>query len=110
MMDIISTLERPHDRVQHGLPESGIAADRILYTKTLRSQYNESKEFSLFGEILYICDRNGERSLAIQNNVPQSTPLISKSLPVRITPNGNLLLLSQIARNLKNDSENLFSW
>ena len=71
---------------------------------------NESKEFSLFGEILYICDRNGERSLAIQNNVPQSTPLISKSLPVRITPNGNLLLLSQIARNLKNDSENLFSW
>ena len=83
---------------------------RILYTKTLRSQYNESKEFSLFGEILYICDRNGERSLAIQNNVPQSTPLISKSLPVRITPNGNLLLLSQIARNLKNDSENLFSW
>lgn len=77
---------------------------------TLRSQYNESKEFSLFGEILYICDRNGERSLAIQNNVPQSTPLISKSLPVRITPNGNLLLLSQIARNLKNDSENLFSW
>ena len=63
-----------------------------------------------FGEILYICDRNGERSLAIQNNVPQSTPLISKSLPVRITPNGNLLLLSQIARNLKNDSENLFSW
>ena len=49
-------------------------------------------------------------STAIQNNVPQSTPLISKSLPVRITPNGNLLLLSQIARNLKNDSENLFSW
>ena len=82
---------------------------QIIY-KELRSQYNESKEFSLFGEILYICDRNGERSLAIQNNVPQSTPLISKSLPVRITPNGNLLLLSQIARNLKNDSENLFSW
>lgn len=37
---------------------------------------------------------NSERSLAIQNDVLQSTPLISKSLPIRITPNGNLLLLS----------------
>lgn len=68
------------------------------------------QKLSVCGRVFYICDRNGERSLAIQNNVPQSTPLISKSLPVRITPNGNLLLLSQIARNLKNDSENLFSW
>ena len=42
-----------------------------------------------------------ERSLAIQNDVLQSTPLISKSLSIRIHPNGNLLLLSQIARNQK---------
>ena len=35
-------------------------------------------------------------------DVLQSTPLISKSLPIRIAPNGNLLLLSQIARNKKN--------
>ena len=55
------------------------------------------KSSLLLSNLLY-CD-HGERSLAIQNNVPQSTPLISKSLPVRITPNGNLLLLSQIARN-----------
>ena len=34
-------------------------------------------------------------------DVLQSTPLISKSLPIRIAPNGNLLLLSQIARNKK---------
>ena len=34
-------------------------------------------------------------------DVLQSTPLISKSLPIRIAPNGNLLLFSQIARNQK---------
>lgn len=39
--------------------------------------------------------------MAIQSDVLQSTPLISKSLPIRIAPNGNLLLLSQIARNQK---------
>ncbi|EFA45102.1 hypothetical protein HMPREF0645_0435 [Hallella bergensis DSM 17361] len=44
---------------------------------------------------------NSERSLAIQNDVLQSTLLISKSLPIRIHPNGNLFLLSQIARNQK---------
>ncbi|WP_418313367.1 hypothetical protein, partial [Porphyromonas sp.] len=48
---------------------------------------------------------NSERSLAIQNDVLQSTPLISKSLPIRIAPNGNLLLLSQIARNRKISEE-----
>ena len=37
---------------------------------------------------------NSERSLAIQNDVLQSSSLISKSLPIRISPNGNLLLLS----------------
>lgn len=39
--------------------------------------------------------------MAIQNDVLQSTPLISKSLPIHIIPNGNLLLLSQIVRNQK---------
>ncbi|WP_418801934.1 hypothetical protein, partial [Porphyromonas sp.] len=41
-------------------------------------------------------------------DVLQSTPLISKSLPIHIAPNGNLLLLSQIARNQKMREE-LFS-
>ncbi|WP_293964800.1 hypothetical protein, partial [uncultured Porphyromonas sp.] len=51
----------------------------------------------------------GQQYLAIQNDVLQSTPLISKSLPVRITPNGNLLLLSQIAQKQKNAEELLNS-
>ncbi|MDY4245998.1 MAG: hypothetical protein SOX65_05900, partial [Porphyromonas sp.] len=51
----------------------------------------------------------GQQYLAIQNDVLQSTLLISKSLPVRITPNGNLLLLSQIAQNQKNAEELLNS-
>ena len=34
-------------------------------------------------------------------DVLQSTPLISKSLPIHIAPNGNLILLSQIVRNPK---------
>ncbi|HBN34136.1 MAG TPA: hypothetical protein DHW69_04935 [Parabacteroides distasonis] len=41
---------------------------------------------------------NSERSLAIQNNVSQSTPLISKSLPIYPTINGNTLLFSAIVR------------
>ncbi|WP_308549567.1 hypothetical protein, partial [uncultured Porphyromonas sp.] len=53
---------------------------------------------------------NSERSLAIQNDVLQSTPLISKSLPIRIAPNGNLLLLSQIARNRKIREELFISY
>lgn len=44
---------------------------------------------------------NSERSLAIQNNVPQSTPLISKSLPVYPTQNGNNLFLNKIVHKRK---------
>ncbi|TYK34876.1 hypothetical protein FNJ59_13340 [Bacteroides pyogenes] len=41
---------------------------------------------------------NSERSLAIQNSVPQSTPLISKSLPIYPSINGNTLFLNKIVR------------
>ena len=44
---------------------------------------------------------NSERSLAIQNNVPQSTLLISKSLPIHPIQTGNTLLLSKIVRKRK---------
>lgn len=44
---------------------------------------------------------NSERSLAIQNNVPQSTPLISKSLPIYPSINGNTLLFREIVPNRK---------
>lgn len=47
---------------------------------------------------------NSERSLAIQNNVPQSISLISKSLPVYLPLNGNTLLLNKIVRKQKNES------
>ncbi|WGU69317.1 hypothetical protein QIU19_06240 [Capnocytophaga canimorsus] len=42
--------------------------------------------------------------LAIQNNVPQSIPLISKSLPVHLLLNGNTLLLNKIVQKRKNES------
>ncbi len=44
---------------------------------------------------------NSERSLAIQNNVPQSTSLISKSLPVYSAIEGNALILNKIVRKQK---------
>ena len=48
--------------------------------------------------------------MAIQNDVLQSTPLISKSLPIHIAPNGNLLLLSQIVQNQKIREVSLRKW
>ena len=62
---------------------------------------NTLKNAYFSSQICTFASDNSERSLAIQNDVLQSTPLISKSLPIRIAPNGNLLLLSQIARNQK---------
>ena len=55
---------------------------------------NTLKNAYFSSQICTFASDNSERSLAIQNNVLQSTPLISKSLPIRIAPNGNLLLLS----------------
>ncbi|RRD80241.1 hypothetical protein EII14_02735 [Alloprevotella sp. OH1205_COT-284] len=47
--------------------------------------------------------------MAIQNDVPQSTPLISKSLPIYPLLNGNTLLLSKIVRRQKVLVEDFFS-
>ena len=55
---------------------------------------NTLKNAYFSSQICTVASDNSERSLAIQNDVLQSTPLISKSLPIRIAPNGNLLLLS----------------
>ena len=55
-------------------------------------------------QICTFASDNSERSLAIQNNVPQSIPLISKSLPVYLQLNGNNLLLNKIVRKRKNES------
>ncbi len=68
-------------------------------TKLLRRKSRKNAHF--LPRITIFASDNSERSLAIQNDVLQSTPLISKSLPIHIAPNGNLLLLSQIARNQK---------
>ncbi|PDP56576.1 hypothetical protein CLI75_08090 [Porphyromonas gingivalis] len=37
----------------------------------------------------------------MQNSVPQSTPLISKSLPTHLSLKGNTLLLNKIVRKRK---------
>ena len=55
---------------------------------------NTLKNAHFLPRITTFASDNSERSLAIQNDVLQSTPLISKSLPIRTHPNGNLLLLS----------------
>ena len=68
-------------------------------TKLLRRKSRKNAHF--LSRITIFASDNSERSLAIQNDVLQSTPLISKSLPIRIHPNGNLFLLSQIVRNQK---------
>ncbi|EEN82832.1 hypothetical protein POREN0001_0313 [Porphyromonas endodontalis ATCC 35406] len=39
--------------------------------------------------------------MVIQNSVPQSTPLISKSLPTHLSLKGNTLLLNKIVRKRK---------
>lgn len=44
-----------------------------------------------------------KRSLAIQNSVPQSTPLIFKSLPIHSPQSGNALLSSEIVSKRKKE-------
>ncbi|EHG21292.1 hypothetical protein HMPREF9332_01734 [Alloprevotella rava F0323] len=43
--------------------------------------------------------------MVIQNSVPQSTPLISKSLPIHLSLKGNTLLLNKIVRKRKMNKE-----
>ena len=73
------------------------------YREQIRhSLRRKSRKNALFrSQICTFASDNSERSLAIQNNVPQSTSLISKSLPIYSPLNGNTLLLSKIVRKQK---------
>lgn len=56
-------------------------------------------EYAHFHSLMCIFASNkSERSLAIQNNVPQCTPFIFKSLPIHPPLNGNILLSNKIVR------------
>ena len=70
------------------------------------SQKRKSRKNAHFpSQMCTFAGDNSERSLAIQNNVPQSTPLISKSLPIYPAINGNTLFLNKIVRKQKNVSD-----
>ncbi|WP_394358615.1 DUF1661 domain-containing protein [Porphyromonas gulae] len=70
----------------------------------LSSQRRKSRKNAHFcSQINIFASDNSERSLAIQNSVPQSTPLISKSLPIYPLLNGNTLLLNKIVHRQKVD-------
>lgn len=68
-------------------------------TKLFRKKITQERSLSLAN--MYLCRWNSERSLAIQNNVLQCTPLISKSLLVHPPESGNTLLSSEIIQKRK---------
>ena len=49
------------------------------------SRRKSRKNAHFHSQICTFASSKSERSLAIQNNVPQSTPLISKSLPIHLS-------------------------
>ena len=69
-------------REDHPTLVGGEGADRSVLTEKAHSH----------SSMCTFASSKSERSLAIQNNVPQCTPLISKSLPIHTTLNGNTLL------------------
>ncbi|RGO61832.1 hypothetical protein DXB09_07985 [Bacteroides fragilis] len=71
----------------------------MLFSFTDKKKNKKRRSLSLAN--MYLCKRNSERSLAIQNNVPQCTPLISKSLPIYPLLKGNTLLFNKIVRKQK---------
>src|SRR3712207_2203651 len=68
-------------------------------TKLLRRKSRKNAHFH--SQICTFARSKSERSLAIQNNVPQCTPLISKSLPIYPLLKGNTLLFNKIVRKQK---------
>ncbi len=69
-------------------------------------QKRKSRKNAYFrSQICIFASDNSERSLVIQNNVPQSTPLISKSLPIYPARIGNSLFLNKIVRKRKIPTE-----
>lgn len=65
------------------------------------SRRKSRKNAYFSSQICTFASSKSERSLAIQNNVPQCTPLISKSLPIHLSLKGNTLLLNKIVRERK---------
>lgn len=74
----------------------------VCRVQLLAPQKRKSRKNAHFpSQICTFASDNSERSLAIQNNVPQSTLLISKSLPIYPTINGNTLFLNKIVPTRK---------
>ena len=74
----------------------------VCRVQLLAPQKRKSRKNAHFpSQICTFASDNSERSLVIQNNVPQSTPLISKSLPIHPSLNGNTLFLNKIVRRWK---------
>ncbi len=74
----------------------------VCRVQSLAPQKRKSRKNAHFpSQICTFASDNSERSLAIQNSVSQSTPLISKSLPIYPLLNGNTLLLSKIVPTRK---------
>ena len=65
------------------------------------SRRKSRKNAYFSSQICTFASSKSERSLAIQNNVPQSTPLISKSLPIHLSLNANTLFFNKIVRKQK---------
>lgn len=71
----------------------------VCRVQLLAPQKRKSRKNAHFpSQICTFASDNSERSLAIQNSVSQSTPLISKSLPVYSAIEGNVLILNKIVR------------
>ena len=82
----------------------------VCRVQLLAPQKRKSRKNAHFpSQICTFASDNSERSLVIQNNVPQSTPLISKSLPIHPSLNGNTLFLNKIVRRWKILVETSFS-
>lgn len=56
------------------------------------------KGCSLFNAKYYLCNRNSERSLVIQNNELSRISLISKSLPIQPVFNRRVLCFKHLAQ------------
>ena len=65
------------------------------------SRRKSRKNAYFSSQMCIFANSKSERSLAIQNNVPQYTPLISKSLPIHLSLNGNTLFFNKIVHKQK---------
>lgn len=73
----------------------------VLFTDELHLLRNTLKNAHFHSQINPFASNEREHSLAIQNNVPQCTPLISKSLPAYLLQNSNTLFFNKIVHKQK---------